>query len=585
MKSLKIELKRFEDFGKPKEIFFFLVVLYSGILGGYLKPLFGITIFFVLCLALLFLFLKEMKLNSDSLIYLLFAMFCVLSTLWAPNKHSALLFSQSILAGSIFYIVLRSNERLLPKVLTLLIVCGLVHSVFGLIQHSREVPSGLFYNRNPYAGFLTPLVFLSLYPFLEKNRSICGFFSFFFIFSVFLSGSRGASTSILALFIILIVYLIVKKDWLSLKRASIVILCSLFVYIVFLQGKVVLWKSSLHEPTYIERGFTTDRFEKFRSYPEALFMSPLIGQGMNSFRVISLTIDCPPLNIWKDVHAHNLFFNILLELGAVGFLLFSAFLISVFRMGYQSDTILSILPLISFFLPNLFEYNFPAPPFQVLLLTLCASSIKRKASPFFLNVRIKKILCLGMVLFFLISSLFPVFGITLFNRAIKIAEKDMEAGFKLMLYADSLCWCCANIPLAIADMLYQAYDADRKKGEPLLPLIERYYKKALERDKGSVEYHIELAKFYFRTGRIQDAEAQLLYAQKLFPFSTDLKFEMGRFYREKGDYAKSIQFFSELLELYSKYDIFPELKIRVLEELNMTYKLKGDTDNLRNTKM
>ena len=553
-----------------KRYFLSLIALYAGLLGGYLSPLTGITVFFILALAAFLLFQRGIKLHVDTLVYLSFSLFCLASCLWAIDKWGAMLFSSSVLAGALLYMVLRSERDTQPSVLLALLLSGLMNAIVGLYQGLSGQATGFFYNRNPYAGFLAPLVIVSLGLYFSSKRKILSIPCSFLLFSVLLSGSRGGIYSMFLCIILVSIYFLKKKRWGAILQTLLITTFGLVSYLLF-----DYMRSYFEVPSEAVLGkrFGTERWGMFKAYPEIFVGSPILGYGMNSFAFLSDKVFSPSLNyfVHGQTHAHNIFFNILLELGILGFILFCLFLFLVLRGGGFGKRLFQSCALISFLLHNLFEYNFPAPSFQVLFLSLCAASVGEVGMKEIVVHRcLKRAFAYGTVLFFLFCCLLPFSGHLLFraSREVIARKGDIETGVKMLVCSNLLCYACSAVHGGTASFLASLYEVDPKANGALLALVDKYYADAMGWNRGDVGLYVEAAKFYSRTGRKRLAEECLLKIEKQSPFSLALKFEMASFYSALKDYRRAVEILSDLEGFYRTYAPSSEERADVLFALS-----------------
>ncbi len=207
---------------------------YALILGAGHYSIYTISAFFALTLIYVLINHKTICLKNDTILYLIFTVYAVLSTLYANYKWGALVFSTSILSGSLFYTVLRNSEEWKEKILYTLIICGIVNGIFGIYQTiDQTMVSGLFYDKNAFSGFLTPLIPLSIYLQLKKNKKYLTAATAFLIFSNLLSHSKaGIYTTILALFIIAF-HLWKNKDREKIRILGLSVIFGFYSYFIF----------------------------------------------------------------------------------------------------------------------------------------------------------------------------------------------------------------------------------------------------------------------------------------------------------------------------------------------------------------
>ena len=143
--------------------------------GGYLGPDLGITLFFLSTVLLFLTVGPDIQLGKDELLSLLFACCGAASALYAGDKWGAILFSGSFMAGSFFYVTLRNSSDWELPLLKTIVIGGCIVGFCEAFRQISLVPYGLFYNPNPFSGFLTPLVPVSLYLYSKYRKDdLCG---------------------------------------------------------------------------------------------------------------------------------------------------------------------------------------------------------------------------------------------------------------------------------------------------------------------------------------------------------------------------------------------------------------------------
>jgi exopolysaccharide production protein ExoQ len=567
-----------------KSIMFMCIVAYASLLGGYLSPANGILIFFILSIILFLWFSPISKIKQDMLVVIIFSIYATVSVLWAKDKWASIMFSSSLLSGALLYLVLRNYEDWEDKLLFALVYCGVINGIFGVFQLcNNTVTVGLFYNRNPYSGFLTPLIPISIYLYLRSNKTIFLYMTSFLIFSNLLSNSRAGMISMLLALLVIFIYFLVKKDKKLSKSIVLTTCCGFASYIIFTYA-IEFRIQSMPLPAIGESTLTsTYRFYIFKNTFTLFLEAPLFGHGINSIIGLFDTVVNPFLiNIGSHhVHAHNIFLNILIEFGVVGLLFFLYFLLIVMRGPLFSSRFLPKIALLSFLLHNMYEYNFPAPPFQVLFYTLSALIIAETDSKInFFEVRpwLKKAANYLILIFFFALIAPQYMGFYYFNKAKKIAEsQDINSAYKYLLYASTCSYASSMIQESMADFLSQMYMSSPKlKNEQLTHDIEKYYLKALHLNSVNGEIYIGMAKFYYKTGRSDLSEKYLIKATNLFPYNQIYKIEMARFYKATGRIDDAIRLLTSIDVYLRKYAPFFPLRIIVCIELAEYYRTEGN---------
>ena len=384
-----------------------LVVLFTSLLGGYLSPGWGITLFFLLTVILFFTVGPEIQLRKDEILSLLFACCGVASVLYAGDKWGAILFSGSLVAGSFFYVTLRNSSGWDLPLLKTIVLGGCIVGLCEALRQVNILPEVLFYNPNPFSGFLTPLVPVSLYLYSKYREKVYLVASALLVFANFISASRtGVATMSLA-FLAIGVFFYRGRNWASLKTLLLIFVVGFCSFLLFSGAKdALVVKTAVgmleKQPTgIIQRAYLLKvTFQVIRQ-------APLLGHGLNSFHAVMSTVSNPYV-VDPSIHAHSLYLNILAELGVVGLTFFLCFLVIILK-GPTHPFFLLKIALLSFLFHNVVEYNFPPPSFQVLFYLLCAAIMQGKGTEASL-VRISgkpaKALSSFLALYFLLAHLF-----------------------------------------------------------------------------------------------------------------------------------------------------------------------------------
>lgn len=335
-----------------------LTVLFASLLGGYLSPFTGITLFFALVVLLFLTVRPVIRLGMDGLASLLFALFGVVSVSYAGDKWGAILFSGSFMAGSLFYISIRNIEGCHHLLLKTLLLGGCITALCEVLRQAGVVVHGLFYNPNPFSGFLTPLLPIALYLYSKEKRKSYAFASGLLVFANLLSGSRTGVLTMLLGLVAIYVYVFKQKDRDTVRTLLLVAVAGFSVFLVFSHLKDFLmikgYAGLLEKPP----SGITQRFYLLKVTLGLIAHSPVLGYGLNSFESVMSAVSNPYV-VDRAIHAHSLYLNILTELGIAGFVLFLVYLWFVLRGSSQSPFFFHIA-LLSFLFHNIVEYNFPA---------------------------------------------------------------------------------------------------------------------------------------------------------------------------------------------------------------------------------
>ncbi|HME45076.1 MAG TPA: O-antigen ligase family protein [Syntrophorhabdales bacterium] len=555
-----------------------LVVLCTSLLGGYLSPQWGITFFFLL-IVLLFLTVKpDIRLGKDEVLSLLFSCCGVASVLYAADKWGAILFSGSLVAGSFFYVALRNSSGWDTPLLKTIVLGGCIVGLCEALHQMDLLPHGLFYNPNPFSGFLTPLVPVSLYLYSKFRKDIYVAASMLLVFANFISASRsGVATMILA-FAAMGVFFYRGKDRTSVKALLLIFLVGFSSFLLFSEAKdVLIVKNAVgmleKQPTAI-----TQRAYLLGTTFQVIRQAPLLGHGLNSFFAVMSTMSNPYV-VYSSIHAHSLYLNILAELGIVGLLLFFSFIVTVLK-GPVSSFFLLKIALLSFLFHNVVEYNFPPPTFQVLFYLLCAAIVQGKgteSSLFRISGKPAKALSRLLALYFLLVHLFPICGFILLDRANAALQKgDMTKTVRYLFASTYFGYSVSAFPADAAQLLTDVYFASNMKDSKLLEIAEKNYMKALALNSLDGAEYVKVASFYASTGRPDKAQAYLSKVIEKYPYHQEYRLALARLYAGQGRSNEATEILEASEAFLKKYAPLDPLRVEVLIDLARMYHNQGD---------
>lgn len=389
---------------------FFLAIFHwrEGKIASFLVeiiPYFNLFFFFF---AYFLIFFKEKNkriIFEKTLPVFLFFTFAGFSFLWSVNKERTLatvtFYLMPLFTSLLIPIFLHSPQEFLLKIISLVSSLGLFSAVFALFLlcfgeiEFREsfflqkisfgpvqifqiiqpfypsfAPHSLFSNKNFFGFFLSISTFFTffLYFFKKKFLYLPSLFLQFFV--LLLTYSRASLLSFLGFFIGFFLFLFLKKKS-SFSFFVLFPLLLLFFVSFFLSPKFWL--------TQITDGFNK-RTDLWKTALSCWRESPIFGKGFNSTYSINLQIHGLYLS------AHNVFFNLLCELGIIGVFLFSLLWFYPLKVGFDNwrktkspSKILFLSMLLGYqvgvFIEELFEtrifYHFTLPiwgSFTLLLL-------------------------------------------------------------------------------------------------------------------------------------------------------------------------------------------------------------------------
>jgi O-antigen ligase len=331
----------------------FLIVLFpfSFITGLFLPNL----IVFTLILITIFIKFEELKntfteFKKFVICFFLFYFLSLLSSIFSESIYHSLETSLFYFAYALYVFVLiiffRSDEKNLFIFFYALLFCFFIiciDAVYELIQGQNILGfssiegriAGLFNDRWVIGSYLVRFlpILVGIF-FINFNQfSIYTKFSTYFVillssFIVIFSGERVAYLLLLLFFFIIFLYFLIKKRSLKFSFLTILIVTSFFA-LPFLTSEKNSnrLKSNIYD--YLTN-YSLETNQYYALYYTSLNMfmnSPIIGVGPNNFRKECNNPDVKISKYSCSTHPHNTYFQLLAEVGILGFLsIFSVFI-------------------------------------------------------------------------------------------------------------------------------------------------------------------------------------------------------------------------------------------------------------------
>jgi O-antigen ligase len=561
-----------------KKIALILVVLLASLLGGYLSAQWGITLFFLSTVLLLFTLGPDFQLRKDEALILLFAFCGAASVLYAGDKWGAILFSGSFMAGSLFYIILRNSSDWEPPLLQTVVVGGCIVGLGEALRQVNLVPYALFYNPNPFSGFLTPLVPVSLYLYARYREKIYLVASGLLVFANFISASRTGVVTMILAFIAMGFFFYRDRDRASVKALLLVFIVGFCSFLLFSATKDALMLKGADGMLEKQPTGIIQRVYLLETTLQVIRQAPFLGQGLNSFQAAMGMISNPYV-VFPAVHAHSLYLNILAELGIVGVALFLCFLVMVLKGPVYPSFLLKVA-LLSFLFHNIVEYNFPPPPFQVLIYLLCAAIMRGKTpeqSLLHITGRTARIIPALVALYLIVVHLYPATGLVLLDRANAALQKGDIAKTVRYLFAST--YFGYPVPLVhagTAHLLTDVYFSSNAKDNNLLKIAEKNYLKALALNSLDGPLYVDIAAFYAATGRPDRAQTYLSDAIEKYPYHQQYRLALARFCAGQGRYEEAVQILDTSNAFLKDYAPLNPLRVDIFLELARIHHQQGD---------
>ncbi|MBQ7044583.1 MAG: O-antigen ligase family protein [Clostridia bacterium] len=268
--------------------------------------------------------------------YIAFTVFSAISCLWSMfiDTHIASYFLRmvviiaSITSVSIYVDTAEDLERLIKLfILSMTIIVFMEFAVTPSDEWASGVMGSHFSgaNQNSVAFLVFCAELMAFYEFYSRGRKRYVFLIILFVVFVVLSGSRKALFAAVAGPLMFVFFSIYKRNYLF----HIILIAALAAFIVFIvMNDVNAYNSigkrfeSMLEFWFEDRSHKVDNSLYMRSYyiqlaQEMFGESPVFGKGMGNFaRIIDEVYEL------QGVYSHNNFWQILSELGIVGFFIY-----------------------------------------------------------------------------------------------------------------------------------------------------------------------------------------------------------------------------------------------------------------------
>jgi putative inorganic carbon (hco3(-)) transporter len=255
------------------------------------------------------------------------------------------------------YFINNYNKKQKNKVLLSISIATLIISTIGIIQFiiTNSRLTSTFPGPNEAGIFLAIMLPLLFTLYIKESKVIYGAAAFIGLIALFFTFSRAA---LIAAAIGIILSLVLqrrslKKNKIALVFVVIIILIGLFIGLMPKQDTLHRMKFKSDRPTIWKNSLT-------------LFSQAPLGSGLGTFQ--SNYQQFPNYNENKE-HAHNLYLQILVETGILGFLMLITILIFVLKACIKKKNLFLLGSLISFFVFSFFEHTLYSP--QIAIIVFC----------------------------------------------------------------------------------------------------------------------------------------------------------------------------------------------------------------------
>lgn len=296
--------------------------------------------------------LKRVQINIISIFIFLFLLNCLVSFIYSINIQESIItflrLAVIFTSFTVFKVCISKINSTRPLIFFVLIFSFLEsffvfsHLIenynFGdLLSRDREF-AGLAANVN-IGAFSTLYKLPVLFWVFISQKKFFKFFAATFIslsiFSIFLTGSRGAILSLIFLVLALVIYLIANKKWQNLAQYSVLIILPL---IIFFKGYNPINDSNniAQRITNFSDSSTSNRLSLYTNSIDFSLSNPF-GSGLGTYKISSIASDIPNMKGYQVAyHNHNDFLQYATEIGIVGATLYLLIFLSVLYFVFKS---------------------------------------------------------------------------------------------------------------------------------------------------------------------------------------------------------------------------------------------------------
>jgi O-antigen ligase len=245
---------------------------------------------------------------------------------------------------------------------------------------------GPYVNHNHYAGLMEmltpiPLVISLIGGVRGRSRALALLAAAVMASTIFLSGSRGGMAAFAVQMILLAAFLLKqRKNWTAPFALAGFLALSLMLLLWLGGGDLADRLASVHTDTRGDLSEAT-RVTIDRDALKIFAQKPLMGWGLGVFGVIYPSYSSLSTNLQVGM-AHNDYLQLLVEMGAMGFVIVLWFLVTLFRsaMGKLSDgspntntaaTLAALLGISGILVHGLVDFNLQIPANAALFYVLC----------------------------------------------------------------------------------------------------------------------------------------------------------------------------------------------------------------------
>ena len=429
-----------------------------------------------------------------------------------------------------------------------------------------------FVNRNHFAGYLEMIIWITVsLAILKKGilRIILFAFAFFIAIAIIFSLSRGGTIALLSSFTffnLLYVLVVGEKKYLAISIVFVVILLS-FLFAVGLDPLM-----SRFEEIQVDAVEEVGRIEYWKSSYDLFLYKPWFGSGLGTFSTAVPRFQTEATSGLFISHSHNDYFELLSEIGIIGFLivvgtystLFVSLVKGIFSVQSKTRLLLAIAALSSMFsilIHSFFDFNFHIPSNALLfsvLLAIAYLSTKQvdrtNALSHTFSKKERVVFSILLVTIFIISILYTgkayLAAIYIEKAKQALKEKKRESAIRYAERAIFIEGENASHHVKLADILV---DSMRITPDSVKVELEenalRHYNIAIKQNPNYAYYHIKKAYLFNTMGIMDSARKAFERAVYLSPTSASYHWGLCNYYFRNGETERALEESKKVLSL------------------------------------
>ncbi len=373
-------------------------------------------------------------------IYGLFLLWSAVSIIWSIAPHRTFIeFLQLGLYGSVFFIATYTGREGYFRIGRVILLAGVLLVVHGILQNlilGITTVTSTILHHNPFGIYMVMLYFCAWGYYLKHENRTSAVAAVIFLIGLFISGSRG---SLVALFLALPLLLTAiprdrQKVVTFIGKTAACLLIAFIVATIIISIPPVHIDEALEEqisgilgrPDYLAAQNIFARFAYWEVGYNVLQTELIRGYGLGTFFSAYLLED-----LWPSMHysrfAHNHFIQTFAETGLIGFLLFLAFVGSLFYVFLKNrDTVKKLSPLypgtlsalLAFLIHITIDFTWNIPAVTVLFFSLLGVLLGSYPSISNSKISVRPVL-LPILIMFLLLNTWHIIAFNFYNEAIK----------------------------------------------------------------------------------------------------------------------------------------------------------------------